>query len=1173
MAYSFGRVSNDFSASNINSGRIITKDLVSSITQFADLPVGTASNVVYVNPSTGVLSRDLPGGSTGATGATGSSGTPGTPGATGPTGQGTAVNTGATGATGLSGTPGATGATGSSGTPGAPGATGATGSTGTPGAPGATGSVGPMGSQGVQGVQGIQGVVGNTGPQGSMGVAGGVGPTGVQGANGDTGSQGVQGNQGNQGPSGPQGPQGLQGVAGIQGPTGQQGIQGVTGGSGVTGASGATGTTGATGSSGTPGATGPAGFASNTGATGNTGSTGATGATGFNGTASNTGATGPSGSTGATGPTGINGTASNTGATGFTGSTGATGATGSPGASGSIGQTGNTGNTGSTGATGPQSTVAGPTGAQGVQGGQGVQGLQGTQGPTGSVGAPGAQGPTGATGSTGTLGATGPQGVQGVQGSQGVQGVQGMQGPTGSVGAQGVTGPPGTLITTAYLGNITNPTMVFGGSGYSSVPLVSIEAPVALANCPVQRPLVTATATALIGSGAVIGLVLTNPGSGYTSDPVITIAPSGGGLTAVAVCYCIFGLQSNLNNGVDCGAEYSTCFIQNNQVIGSCGSNFYTMGVGNTNFSAVYPVTPGFTNTLNGVKAARVFDTFYNKYMINEQGFLFGTGINNYYTLGNGTNVNKFFMENIISTPNFPITKFSSGYNYTFQNSGCLALASIGTNSSSLVVWGSNAFGELGLGNTTAQTTPLTFVPASLPANTYMYDVYYSSTANNGGAFSFILCRNTPSSGLGAGGPVLAAGNNFSQGLGILPVVNPQTTFATVRCENVMVVGNFGVGVPTTVEFLNTGASNFTASGTTATCLIAGNYKIAIINVDTLGNTVGTANIQISRTTTGGTVTVLATLTLTKGNNGSIQVPAVILAVGDVIQISGSNAAVNPAKWYISLVNTTVIMQNIIQIANGAIDGVSTNFFLQNFTGLNGSLINIVYATGFNNSFCYYGNTSTVASNTAVVSTILYDPIVQIKNSGTASSSTQGYCMATALTASGSLYWWGYNAQPMCIIQNNAVTFQTDPSARIASILWSPKGFPYGPNSIIPNNAGSTDGNNIYKYVVRSATVTSSAKTITVVLKSGVVGTIGSGFSAGSNPFGNGTSGTGFSTWQLMFLNRSDVIDIVGTAGPDFPVISILTSNGDTYSTGRNINGEFGTGNGLTYVTPAKRII
>jgi len=108
MAYSFGNVPNDFAVTNIYSGGSVSQNLSASNVSVSELPVGTASNVIYIDPVTGILSRDVPvgGGATGATGTAGATGSAGTPGPSGPTGPaGSTSNTGATGppGTGLTG--------------------------------------------------------------------------------------------------------------------------------------------------------------------------------------------------------------------------------------------------------------------------------------------------------------------------------------------------------------------------------------------------------------------------------------------------------------------------------------------------------------------------------------------------------------------------------------------------------------------------------------------------------------------------------------------------------------------------------------------------------------------------------------------------------------------------------------------------------------------------------------------------------------------------------------------------------------------------------------------------------------------------------------------------------------------------------------------------------------
>ena len=105
------------------------------------IPSASSSNVVYINPTTGLLTRN-----------------PVPAGATGPQGI-----QGATGPQGLQGVQGATGPHGIQG---------ATGPQGLQGPQGATGATGPQGIQGATGPQGLQGVQGATGPQGIQGAQG-----------------------------------------------------------------------------------------------------------------------------------------------------------------------------------------------------------------------------------------------------------------------------------------------------------------------------------------------------------------------------------------------------------------------------------------------------------------------------------------------------------------------------------------------------------------------------------------------------------------------------------------------------------------------------------------------------------------------------------------------------------------------------------------------------------------------------------------------------------------------------------------------------------------------------------------------------------------------------------------------------------------------------------------
>ena len=68
-------------------------------------------------------------------------------------------------------------------------------------------------------------------------------------------------------------------------------------------------------------------------------------------------------------------------------------------------------------------------------------------------------------------------------------------------------------------------TVTNGGSGYTTVPSVAVNAPAAGGG--------TATATATIDGGAVTAITITNPGNSYVAAPIVAIT-GGGGTSATA---------------------------------------------------------------------------------------------------------------------------------------------------------------------------------------------------------------------------------------------------------------------------------------------------------------------------------------------------------------------------------------------------------------------------------------------------------------------------------------------------------------------------------------------------------------------------------------------------------------------------------------------------------------
>ena len=84
--------------------------------------------------------------------------------------------------------------------------------------------------------------------------------------------------------------------------------------------------------------------------------------------------------------------------------------------------------------------------------------------------------------------------------------------------------------TVTVSGSVTNINVDNGGSGYVTEPIVSIVGGGATSSTQ-------ATAVAIITNGAVTGISVTAGGSGYTSIPTVAITGGGGfGATATAVC-------------------------------------------------------------------------------------------------------------------------------------------------------------------------------------------------------------------------------------------------------------------------------------------------------------------------------------------------------------------------------------------------------------------------------------------------------------------------------------------------------------------------------------------------------------------------------------------------------------------------------------------------------------
>ena len=97
---------------------------------------------------------------------------------------------------------------------------------------------------------------------------------------------------------------------------------------------------------------------------------------------------------------------------------------------------------------------------------------------------------------------------------------------------------------TSSVNGVASVTLTGGGSGYTSVPLVTISGGGGSG----------ATATAVVSGGAVTAIVVTNPGSGFTSVPGVTVAPPPAGTTATGTAVLRTLVISNPNVTYNVGA-------------------------------------------------------------------------------------------------------------------------------------------------------------------------------------------------------------------------------------------------------------------------------------------------------------------------------------------------------------------------------------------------------------------------------------------------------------------------------------------------------------------------------------------------------------------------------------------------------------------------------------------
>jgi len=260
----------------------------------------------------------------------------------------------------------------------------------------------------------------------------------------------------------------------------------------------------------------------------------------------------------------------------------------------------------------------------------------------------------------------------------------------------------GRVLTNGFVKNI----VVFnGGSGYapSTPPTVTISAPTTVGG-------LTATATAVVSGTAVTSIALTSSGSGYTEDPVVTIAPPVSGTTARAVAYAIpDGLATTTDSMArSTGTQHGSIIMTADLKLKSYGYNLYgQLGISQWNGIASLPqevflYTSGNTSPM----PVKWYTSGGTSWLIDEFGSVWSTGYGAYGQLGYGSYTGNSFVFQQIPTAYFsnkPIVKLAIHAGSSTNAHSVMALAADG----SVYAWGYNGYGQLGIGNTTQQNSPV----------------------------------------------------------------------------------------------------------------------------------------------------------------------------------------------------------------------------------------------------------------------------------------------------------------------------------------------------------------------------------------------------------------------------------------------------------------------------------
>lgn len=185
------------------------------------------------------------------------------------------------------------------------------------------------------------------------------------------------------------------------------------------------------------------------------------------------------------------------------------------------------------------------------------------------------------------------------------------------------TARPGTAVITS--GSIENIVVFEPGSGYGpSVPVITIPA-----SPTGDNAIATAVMTGVSPNQSVASITVTYAGSGYRTNPTVTIAAPPSGTRALAYAYSITsGLSTEGDKNLGVGSEQAGFFITADKKVKTVGYNrSYKLSIGSSNNPAPLPMECGFiTNPGANVVPHKVIQAHINTYVIDTFGKVWSAG-------------------------------------------------------------------------------------------------------------------------------------------------------------------------------------------------------------------------------------------------------------------------------------------------------------------------------------------------------------------------------------------------------------------------------------------------------------------------------------------------------------------------------------------------------------------